>query len=463
MKKALAMALGALLVVGSAAPASAASQVDFSGIYRTYFLSNWNQRFAPSEVRTNDAAYFSNRVQLNFGFHATDEVSVYWRLRAPANERWGDRANGAPRGDNLRVMYAFGEITQDWGLVSIGRLKAGYQNYGLSSLGWEPGGSDDMFTNTAVFGFDDEMNGIRYANRWDNGFQFVAQFLRPNEQEKVSTNDAPNWERLGSEAVTHDLYVMEPSYHWDGGGAALSLIYQRNHTFFDNDLDDFEPALKAFYISPAIAHSWGDFGVHFAAKFGWGSQSDPFDGESDKARGQAAYLDFDYNYGPGNVNLAGWWTSGTKADANKWNGLVGMNDGFAPLIVAYNDWTNNRNFGATNLLNNANVRSGAAQNDDGEGIDGQANHWGTMLSGGHAFTDDVTLKYAVAYLALNKVREGASKSIGWETDLGLQIDLLDNLHFRSTFGYLFAGSALKIGDEKAADAYNWFNTLTFSF
>jgi len=94
------------------------------------------------------------------------------------------------------------------------------------------------------------------------------------------------------------------------------------------------------------------------------------------------------------------------------------------------------------------------------------------LNGNHSLTGDFRLTWALAYLALNKVREGASRSIGFETDLGFQFKLLDNLEWRSTFGYLFAGRAFdgyggspspRGAGYSAADACSWYNTLTFNF
>jgi len=436
MRKALAMALGTMLVTGSAAPARAASQIDFSGYFRTVFANEWNQNYGTSQDKTSDS-YFVNRLRLNFAFHATDEISVYWRLHAPHANRWG--ASDEKRGNlNARTMYAFGEVKQDWGKISLGRLSDSFHYFGLASLGWNPGGPDDVFSDWGIFDWGYEHDGLRFANRWDNGFQLVAQF------DRLGTD-----QMTGGDEQTNDLFILQPSYHWDGGGASLGGIFQRDHVSGSAD----KPALKAFYLNPALAHTWDNgFGVHFEGKFGWGSQEEP-GGTKDKSKGYGLYLDLDYNYGPGNVNLAGWWVSGTGENDGNSQSLVDAGDAFVPLIVAYDAaWTRNKGGGAI-----------AAANKSGGLNSGKTNHWAIDFNGRHALSDDLALKYALAYLALNETPAGRAKGIGWEADLGLAANLLDSLEFRSTFGYLFAGEALKEGNESPADSYSWMNTLVFRF
>jgi hypothetical protein len=367
--------------------------------------------------------------------------------------------------------YYYGEVKQDWGTISLGRLKDSYTNLGLANLGWAPDGPDINDTYMGVFDTNDATSGARYKNRWDN-FQLALAGFRLGAQTRESkTSDE-----------TNDLFVLEPAFFWEGGGGALGIHYQRDHIQKDmaalgKDLDKSDPlptgprnwggtenpSYKLYAVNPAVSHSFGDFSIHAEGKMGWGTWKPYYGAEDVKISGYAAYLDFDYNYGPGNVNLAAWWASGPddKEDSDKITGAVDMGSGFAPLVVAYRGNGNAWNRDPNNAVAIANERNGAA----GSEIAPMANHLGIDLNGAHAFTDDLTLTYAVAYLALNETREGGKKEIGWEADLGLQVQLLDNLHFGTTFGYLMAGDALKeIGSDKDPEnAYTWLNTLTFSF
>jgi hypothetical protein len=438
-------------------------------------LNYWNQGFDDKDNKSSDS-FFVNRLQMDFGFHATDEVSVYWRLRAPGNQRWG--AAAANGGNNAAMTrWIYGEVKQDWGTVAVGKLNDARADLGLASLGWTPGGPDVNATNFLPFDYDTPVDGVHYANRWDNGFQLAAAFLR--------IVSVPN-NRDGDDQ-TKDLFAVEPAFFWDGGGASLGLHYIRdNASDYVAGLGPKNGALKMFRINPAISHSFGDFSVHFEGMAAWGSQEKYITGTGMKdfdSEGYAFYMDVDYNYGPGNVNLAGWWAAGASnpdgGGDDKIKGMVGF-DTFAPLVVAYYpngyDWNRgsyNQSNAAIDAVTVANMLSGPSANRAGQsgGLIGEAtaNHWGIDLNGAHAFTDDLTLTYALAYLSLNKTREGAKKAIGFEADLGLQIQLLDNLQFGTTFGYLFAGDALRIEDttpgtfKDAEDAYTWINTLTFAF
>ena len=491
MKKALAMALGAMLVAGAAAPAFAASQIDFKGYYRIHQMNNWNQTFeSVDDNKSSDDFYFINRLNMEFTFNATDDVAVYWRFWAPGAARWGDG-----RG-TVATKWAYGEAKTDAGTFSIGHLSDNFQCIGLADLGHSLTAVADggIWGSASPFDWDADMDGARWAKAWDNGFQLVAQFTRASTEAKLQHS---------LEMGNTDLYILEPAYLWDGGGATLALIYQNDHasggptyaknkTAWDNkgagpaDV----PAAKSYFINPAVSHSFGDYTVNFEGKAGWGSQDESWekDTESIKETGYAFYLDFDYNYGPGNVTLAGWWASGStdedmSASGNpKFKGLVDMGS-FAPFLVAYGGLANNGWDRASTVRNAAGddpvTAISVANEINSFSGNGNANHWVLALTGAHAFTDDVTLKYGLGYLSLNKVDKfkfdssgnpttaKAKKDIGYEADLGVDVQLLDSLKFTSGFGYLVAGKALETvdasGKKSKEDAYNWYNTLTFSF
>jgi hypothetical protein len=458
------MALGAMLVAG-AVPASAKSQIDFSGHYRTYMYGYFNQTMTNSDDPNYTTDFFlADRLQFDMAFHATDEVSVYWRLRAPNNQRWGQYSAGT----SIQSRYFYGEVKQDWGTVSVGRLKDSYADLGLASLGWAPDGPDVNATYMGVFDWDDAASGLRYANRWDNGFQLAAAVLRLQSRAKAN----------GMTDATDDIAILEPAFFWDGGGASFGIHYERDQLqdkmaaigrrVGENWGGPDNPAYKFYAINPAVSHSFGDFSIHFEGKMGWGTWQASYENTDEtKISGYAVYFDVDYNYGPGNVNLAAWWAAGTgdDDDEDKVTGAQDMGSAFTPLIVAFGPNGNNWSRGATTAVELANELSGPG----GQIIAPQANHMALDLNGAHAFTDDLTLTYALAYLTLNKTAEGDNKKdIGFEADLGLQIQLLDNLHLGTTFGYLKAGKALRGYDDAgervdAKDAYTWLSTLTFNF
>ena len=563
MKKALAMALGGLMVAGSAAPAMAASSVDFSGYYRTYFMNDVNLGAQAKDGLTD--SYFAHRLNIDMTFTPTDEIAVYWRLRAPTFQRWGTGSEsiGQSGGLNMETRYIYGKIKQNWGTVLIGRLAEDLDVYGLASLGYQPGGE---WSNVGPFDGDKDIDAIRISNEWDNGFGLMAQFNRVDAGRDHGGVQSNPTNVAGSDYALPDAtdrYTLEGTYKWDGGGASLGVIYEiaggdpRVVTPPVAGLVDGQKTNSSWFVNPAIMQSWGAFSTHFEGMAGWGEHS---------ADGYGFYLDADYNYGPGNVTFAGWWNSGSDvknsdgiapADFRADNGgMVSIDQGnFYPLMVAYNTssagWgTVGYEFGATataptkapnmiELANNANeyfvqvglekanfLNSGGAvatlnmaglsANFKPGDNDGSSNHWAIALTGNHAFTDDISMNYAAAYLGMVEptykvVQSGTAatllaaggtatlangyegvtfreqdKELGFELDLGFTFKLLDNLDFNTSFGYMFTGDAYQTLKgyntnttvaggipagvdtitaewEDADDTYVWYNTLTFSF
>ena len=628
MKRALAMGLGALMVAGTAAPAAAASHIDFSGYYRIMYMSETNTGYG-REARSFTDSYFQDRLNLDLTFSPTDEISIYWRLRGPGSyQRWGG-------GDkNLYTQFIYGEIKQDWGTVLIGRMSDDLDCAGLCTFGYMPE-NIPVYTNVGAFDRGDIMDGVRYSYDWDNGFSILAQYVKLGSGNSASGEGA-DWDRTFSDE-DYDRFQLQGAYAWDGGGVSLHAYYDRNAASIRNEdwftydvfgnpdgfvdynwqYQGWAPSSMNFIadgspyytggngftmtnirlqkteqwgLNPSIMHSWGDFSVHFEGMATWGqakytyTQDQRFvngvlvaDREASfdmDGKGYGAYLDFDYNYGPGNVTLAGWWVSGTdvdemydrngnfnrNAESESIANLVGGN--FYPLLVAYNGVNSNpagnRHYGnagakvsAIGFANNAYenyVYEGHMQEVNdlgsytalGSGVNlvantgnfvgevlsasninrtrtlsfnngTDANHWAIALTGNHAFTDDISMHYGLAYLGLNKANYRVVKSatyndtiadpdrwavnsytsqdkdLGFEIDLGFTFQLLDNLKFTSAFGYMFNGDAYKqlkgyrhvesipgsglVNNsdriqavwEDADDSYVWFNSLTFAF
>ncbi len=445
--------------------------------------------------------------------------------------------------------------------------------FGLSTLGWAPS-LDPEATYIAPFEGSGDYDAVQYAREWDNGFGLKASYAKIGTAWETGAARGDG-ERTGEH--DYDRFQIEGAYKWEGGGLALNVMYERDATGDVNDAQIYDDAgavigigsyedrwekTTAWYLNPAIMHSWGAFSVHAEAKFGFGKHQfyndRSFDGlpgyehlKDADADGQGVYLDLDYNYGPGRVNLAGWWVSGNDIDDRDDNSVVDIVDGnFYPLVAAYGyvgyntspSWDERvgETYGIVNVANDGGyftsrstvVKTDAASvawdgvNMNQDGLEpgdagysaalaaltdapafidrtrfsnGSANHWALMLSGQHALTEAVSLNYALAYLSLTnpnyRVMQGLDltgatvsgvryrtqdKELGWEADLGVSVQLLDNLAFTSTFGYLFAGDAYQslkgyeattAGGvttfdaqwEDADDSYSWVNTLVFSF
>ncbi|MDR2945864.1 MAG: hypothetical protein LBV79_03860 [Candidatus Adiutrix sp.] len=334
MKTALVMALGAVMAAGSAAPASAASQIDFSGYYDVYFMNDVNLgKHAGGPAFTD--SFLGHRLNIDLVFRATDEISVHWRLRAPDFKRFGNTAYSANDGQGRTVMvthHIYGQIDQAWGTLRIGQIDDAFDSYGLGSLGYSPA-TDPAWTNRSPFDSGGRIDGLRYNRTWDNGFGLTAQYQKVDNNDQMGLANPAN----ASSDQDFDRFIIEPTYEWEGGGAALGLRYDRNAALNEGS---YWGAQNAWYVNPAVMHSWGNFSLHFEGMYGR-SKEEGLNGYDDiKYDGYGLYLDADYNYGPGNVTLAGWWVSGNSVHDDydeTGHGLLGIDDGnFYPLLVAYN-------------------------------------------------------------------------------------------------------------------------------
>ncbi len=612
MKKIWILALAAGLAAGPAEPLAAASQIDFSGYYRVMYMSETNNGHVRENASFTDA-YFQDRLQLDLAFRPTDEISVHWRLRSPDTyRRWGSRDQGDR---SLHTRHVYGRIEQSWGTVLVGSISDDLDCGGLCTLGYQPV-NIPIYTKVGPFDRAEVLDAIRYQHQWANGFSLMVQYgkLGYDEVDPEPPGTRANASPYGASDRDSDLYQLEAAYHWDGGGVSLLGSYNRNAMhpgLFPYQYYGWGPATQRLIrteqwsVNPAFRQSWGNFSLNFEGLATWGQARyiQRRNSETGKhyinvdGEGYGAYLDLGYNYGPGNVTLAGWGVAGTDLNENpalwgsKSNSLANLvGGGFYPLLVAYNGLNSNpagsryqgqkgANLSAVSLANNAylnyvygghvgaiqdrtdyrqnyqrdtvgymslngiELSPGSVVNVWGNDLmiiqggpfidqvlalpmsmgtrefsnqnrtnsfnnDTDANHWALALTGNHAFSEDISLHYGLAYLALfepnYKVATGATfgnngryndlnydtqeKDLGYEIDLGLTVKLLDHLEFTTAFGYMFNGDAYKSlkgykvtnrnadsggtvrpGDniqavwQDADDSYVWFNSLTFAF
>jgi hypothetical protein len=532
MSKLLALALGAVLVA-SAGPALAASPIEFEGYVKVFHESLSNFKRGTGGVfytvggqlhSTREGGdiidrdnFFSNKLQINVTFRPNDQVSVFWQFRGPNYQRWGvtDRVDGNVRDQvNIYTRALYGEVVFPWGTIRGGRLLEGLAGSagGLASLGYNPSwGSEFLYLNP--FDSGDPVDGLTYTNKWDNGFGLAVYYTK---QESRWADADDNWERFFDSADDYDdflrgvgnnhfqfkdndydMFGVEGTYEWEGGGVSLGVSYHRDMT---------HPLVEkqhAFFINPAIYQSWGPFAIHFEAQFGWGKTvysrefsyyySTLYEGkyENDnieRSAGVGFYLDGVYNYGAGDVTLATWYADGTSFSDKKDHSLVSLGD-FAPFLVAHNSVTLGNGIYSNSFgwwfYDVFDIRDPELNN-----YSGLTNQWGIAILGNHQITPKIKLNYGIGYFRLvepnarfNLDRLGEedwltqSKDLGWEIDVGVTFQILDNLSFETQFGYMFNGKAFDaavfddagadrlhvVGWHKAKDTFAWSNVLAFTF
>jgi hypothetical protein len=469
MKKLLALALGALLVTLSV-PALADSPIDFTGYLRIQHLNHVNYTRASDNDFRDSESFFRQRFHINIVFHATDNVDVTWTVRAPHWRQWGGQGTAGDAG--LVTKAAFATITQPFGTFEIGRLSDGGpgRDGGLATLGHGQGYGAFVQSSGAFDDVADFIDGITYNHDFGNGFGLAAYFVKfeTNDWTKRGYFNSPPYNvppsfttppETGYKDSDSDRFGIEPRYTWDGGGASLGFLFHRDATEGGN-----EKYSTVYAINPAVTHSWGAFTVGFEAAFGWGSTKYDDGTPSDKYDGFGLYLDANYNYGAGDLTLAGWYVNGSKVVDTKAHDAINLGGNFYPFLVA---------FGYNGV---GGGMDGAALNDwaSDDWNDSGANQWGLGLLGKHAINDDLTINYGIGYFSLAKAVPYdygdeslglKKKSLGWEIDLGLTWKVLERVTFDTQFGYMFNGNAYKEGpnDRSPKDTFAWANQLNFAF
>lgn len=428
----------------------AASQVDFSGYVRLrgYGLSGYWNKGGSDGANSLSEQYATTRFRVNMVFRPTDELEVRWRLHGPHNARWGR----ADADYGLRTMYVYGVVKTDYGKISIGRISSDFDSAGLQTLGYIP--TWGLGSQAFIFDTDSEDDGILYQNDWDNKFGLRAFYMKKSI----------DVDGFGSDQ-DHDRFSVEPYFKWENGGVSLALQYDRN--MGKNQTADAATGRPAVYydtnyqfaVNPSFMHSWSlgenkKLAVHLEGKYAWGEQKNGPGSvggtKKEDVDGAGIYADLNYNYGPGDVSLAGWWLDGTY-DNNGKHDLVDVGEGFYPFVVFYQGHS----------------PASGAQSLEGSYYSGIANnHWALALMGNHSLTPEVQLNYGAAHFEKSKTRDGVSKDMGTEIDLGLTIQLLDNMKFSTKAGYFITGDYYK--EEHGRRDYGknimaWGNELIISF
>jgi opacity protein-like surface antigen len=468
MKKLLALALGALLVTLSI-PALADSPIDFSGYLRVQHLNHINYNRASDNDFRDSESFFRQRFHIDIVFHATENVDVTWTIRAPHWRQWGGQGTAGDAG--LVTKAAFATIRQSFGTFEIGRLSNGGvgRNTGLTLLGNTRGYG--LFTRTSgIFEAKCDYNdGITYNYSFGNGFGIAAYFIKNTTTDWSSRgyfnappyNVPPSWTPLpldGYKDSDSDRFGIEPRYTWDGGGASLGFIFERDATTDRNNA--LKRSINVYTINPAITHSWGAFTLGLEAAIAWGSER--IAGQaSQKGEGLGLYLDANYNYGAGDVTLAGWYIDGAGPEDDKAHDLVTVGANFYPFVIAYGY------VGIGSGMDRRSLNTIAGDPENGIGT----NHWAIAIIGKHAINDELSLSYNIGYFSLAKAfyYPGTDikkkKSLGWEIDLGVEWKVLERVTLDSKVAYMFNGNAYKDGptDRSPKDTFAWANSLTFSF
>jgi hypothetical protein len=449
--KNLKLILGAItilaLVFGMCYDSRAESPITFSGLLRirAYGLGGFFPAVGSSHRGSVSDTYADTRLRVNVVFKPNETLEVRWRFQAPSGARWGT-TNSNDFG--ARTIYAYGVIKTIYGDISVGRISSDFDSAGLQTLGYLP--TWGFHAQSYIFDRDSENDGIMYRHTWSNGFGLKTFYLK-----KASTNVS---QATYAKDRDYDRFSIEPYYKWTSGGVSLALQYDRN---MQNNVDR-----NYFYsINPAVAQQWDLSGslkiaLHFEAKYSKGSYRVTPDADAIDQEGLGLYGDLSLHYETGDIALAGWWFNGQDGYMDpdrrpaKRKNLVDPGEGFYPFMIFYSG-------------------NGFLLGDADQSLEGNqfANHWGLSIMGNHKITDDITINYGLGHFrkVSNWFRMDGSKiarGLGTELDLGLTLNILNNLMYSTKVGVFFPGNYYKERferDDYDDNIWGWGHELIFYF
>ena len=468
LKTVVILCLSALLVLAFTAPALAETKVDFSGAFRVRHWTRNNTATLADESEDEFAQqYFDQRFRLYTTFMPSEALAVDIKMEA-ANNKWGTQESGlryvrAARNPNVLTSVtgvdsdgdgvidalqttstslggahydsspefyeAYMTIKSKLGMFVIGRSSASVA--GLQLLGYSGSG----FQASEVFDSEGPADRIKWGIPIGNFF--IAALYQKNLEldEALAANDQDS-----------DMFAFQPVIKFANGAANFLVAHLRSRTTPGVDIN-------ATMFDPSALVQFGPVALHGEFKYFIGTMDFEDDALEDQdLTGWAFYIDVLYNYGPGEVCLQYFYSSGDDdASDNELGGQAGSGADFTPFLVATDSTVSGPIGGQT--LNDA-------------------SNWSMVgLWADHSITEDLMIHAAVGYFRINEVGEEAGypadtdNHYGNEIDLGLQWNLMGNLTFTTIAGYFMSGDYFQFGDDnvEVGDAYVWKNQLNLSF
>jgi len=443
MKKTMMMILAISLVFALAAPAMAETAVEFSGSYFVrgtfinsgYFSDDDGPAWSGESLDNHRDDWYDQEMRLNVTFRANENVAVFWRFDI-GDFNWGgateqNRFGRVGTGSDYQLDRLWASITTPYGKLDVGRMAGG--QWGLAAFDYSNNGVDRIKFTTQVGDLillgiiekrlDGDMN--EGSNAFDDDAdQDVYYLAGVYKQETWEAGLLSGYARLRNNAGATVASVFFPTA---GGGAGQ----RANVTEIDQivliayGIFNFGP----FTIQGEVGHEDGK--VDYAAANAKSSDIDTWYWN----------LEAQYSAGPFSASLGFIWVEGQdESEQGKTNlgqggdvtaanaGNSGIGNDFAPLLLMTNwDAAVNDNTTYPTVATRAGMEL-----------------W--YMSASYAVTETLTFGLAAGYGEAEEDWDGGyfgtvdyDDSYGWEVDLTLSWDAMDNVNYSVGVAYFDAG------------------------
>jgi hypothetical protein len=434
MKKLGLIGIALFVAMMIAAPHVMALDAKFSGAYRARGF--YNNNFTLSKDDASDA-YMDMRLRVRTDFIISDRLSLTTRFDALDNKRWGDTDNPPGAGnDNIDWDRAFMNINAgEFGTFNVGRMGGG--TWGT------------LFNDT-----DSERDRVKYTKRWDC-FTLLAIY------EKNAEGDGTSDYQLGNiwSDRDYDAYYLAGYYTMENWTVGLLTAWARNARNKDTGvlLENYKDEFAVFI--PYFFGKIGNFGLQGEFRGNYGERK--FEVGSDVDIKQYAFnLEGTYDFGVCKVEL-GWafakgQKTGDKQDIEGYGG--GFGDDWEKLWIL----TGSTDDSTAQFL-------GGVGNLSATGGMGQ-NNGANLFYGGVdlPINEKINLRFVGGYAEADETPSGVSDKYGWEFDLVLNWQIMDNLKYTALGAYLKADDYYKDINEDITNRFedslfSAYHALTLSF
>jgi len=448
MKKSIMMLMAISLVFALVAPAMAETAVEFSGRYfvRGTWMDNGyftDDSGAPNSGQTLDdhaMTWYDQELRMNVTFKPNENVSVFWRFDV-ADYTWGTENYyaGIANVDDFDLDRMWASIKTPYGVLDVGRMAGG--QWGLDWGNYGTNGSDRIkFTtaigdlalgaiiekrieadsNTALNAIDDDADfdvyhlfGVYKQETFETGLLLTYARDRRN-QGANTTVYVPGFITAPTATVGQNAKVSETDYY--------------NFNLYG--IFNFGP----FTLQGEVQHEWGDIDWYAI-----GAAGTDIDTWMWNIEGQ-------YAAGPFSIALGIGWVEGQ--DEKDWAGIAaGTGGGEATAANAANGGIGN-DFAPLFVMTDVDAALNSHNWVAGRNVAAQLGVEMIYMTASYAATETLSFGLNAGYARTEEDWHGGPAGVanydddyGWEVDLTMSWDAMDNVNYALAFAYVDTGDA----------------------
>ena len=427
MKKLSVIALAVAACMLFAIPAMAVD-VDFSGHYRVRGF--WESNTQLDDDSSSDAA-MDMRLRIEPVIKIHDRLKVTTRFDGQDNRLWGGDTQAS---EDFGLERVFADIDFDMFALRIGRMVAG-------------------ICGTKFCDSETEQDRIKVILKNIDPFYLDFTYAKVKEEDYYGGASDQDFDAywlhgfFSDEVMTYGLllgyYVNKSEPTLGEFGDIGRLITQ-----ISPELADISYEQKYWLFDPYFKGNFGPITVEAEAQWFTGDFA-KFDGETIDYDAKRYLIDASFNYGMGSVGVGYAHADGQDPDDDDYTVAGGGGNDWEPLLIL-TSYSFNTNLGPSVDFDGEEYSLGNLNRGDLMKIFGFDIFY---LYGNYAMTESVTLSAILGFAwADETLVSELDDELGWEFDVGVKWQIMDNLAYDAKLGYFNPGDFY---DDLGSDDDTW--------